>query len=85
MKEYSTTPKIEKKVPLPKGGQKRSGKYLSLFLAMKCGDSFVIPDRQRNGLAASVSHFRRRHPEGKKYRFTIRRISETECRIWRIE
>lgn len=68
---------IDKHVPLPPSNG--IGRPVKWPLAdMEVGDSFIFPLRSRGNIAAKGLRF-------KPKRFTIRKISETEARIWRVE
>jgi hypothetical protein len=70
--------KIEKDIPIP--STKQVGKKYPL-VTMDLGDSFVMPLVDRNSLTAATNYLRK---SGDNKKFTTRRISETEMRVWRI-
>lgn len=74
-----TTIKIEKDVPVV-GKPFRRAIWPDIFEKMVAGDSFVIPLEARQALAHAQQHYRRKHG----VTFITRKISETECRVWRM-
>lgn len=50
---------------------------------MDIGDSFLVPGRKRNALKVAVYKYRRTHEAWKN--FTVRKVSATRCRCWRIQ
>jgi hypothetical protein len=52
------------------------------FSKMELGDSFVIPNVDRQKAYSASSHYKDRHPG---VRFSIRKISPTQTRVWRVE
>lgn len=71
--------KIDKGVPLPKSNLFRT-KYP--FATMEVGDSFVVSPAAARSISGSMSNHARRNKDTK---FTRRRISDTEIRIWRVK
>ena len=66
--------RIEKGIPLPSAGAPH-GTYP--FAEMEVGDSFVIPLTKRPSISSVLGRY------GPK-RFVTRKISDTECRVWRV-
>lgn len=69
--------KIEKNIPITQ----RKGTIKYPFREMKIGDSFSFPKEKRNSVANSISLLKR----FENLWFQISKISETECRVWRVE
>jgi hypothetical protein len=72
--------KIEKNIPLTES-HGFTAKWTDVFRKMEVGDSFVAPLGNRGGVMASAKAFGEAH----NWKFTSRKISENEVRIWRIE
>ena len=72
--------KIDKKVPIPEGRTKRSEIWPTLD-KMNVGDSFEFPKAIRQPMAAQVQQYVKKF--GKK--FSMRKVGENTCRLWRIE
>lgn len=70
--------KIEKGVPIP---PVRAQYVRYPLLDMKKGDSFTIPAEWRTRVSVAATKLKRKHG----LVFTVRRISETEARCWRIK
>jgi len=66
----ATAFKIDKDVPVPK-----TGKYP--FREMEVGDSFVAPLAKRSSISCVMGRYAPK-------KFTTSKISDTECRVWRI-
>lgn len=66
---------IDKNVPLPTFKQ-----HEFPFSEMEQGDSFVIPSSNRTSARNHASDYQKEHENVK---FEIRKISETEVRVWR--
>lgn len=62
---------IEKNIPMP------TGSLTDVMKKMEVGDSFVFPINFRNGISTRSSNI------GIKTK--TKKISENECRVWRIE
>lgn len=75
MTEY----KIEKGIVIPPK-QLKKNKYP--FVDMEIGDSIAFPIKERSSVSSAVNNFKNHIPQ---HRFTIRKISDTECRVWRIK
>lgn len=66
--------KIESNIPIP--CSRHSFRKVAVFRDMKPGDSVVIPTVEANAWrAVAYNH---------KIKITIRKISETETRLWRV-
>lgn len=75
--------KIDKKVPIPEGRTKRSEIWPTLD-KMNVGDSFEFPKAIRQPMAAQVQQYVMKYRNlGRK--FSMRKVSENTCRLWRIE
>lgn len=74
-----STIKIEKGIPLADRPVRRAV-WAEIFGKMVAGDSFVIPLEARQALAHAQQDFRRQHGIS----FATRKISDTECRVWRL-
>lgn len=74
-----STIKIEKGVPIPDPVRRRQ-QWEDIFAKMTPGDSFVVPGFAHDALAHAKVEYQRRVPG---VRFTLRRIDETETRVWR--
>ena len=72
---------IEPGVPIPQPLSKRTLQYQVVFSAMQVGDSFKCDNSAATPLITSASKWGK--SIGRK--FTVRRLSETESRIWRTE
>lgn len=74
--------KIEKNIPVPTTHY--NIKYP--FDNMEIGDSFIVDDeRERNHVMVSWNGWIKRSKNGKNKKFTSRKISDNEYRIWRIK
>lgn len=71
--------RIEKGVPIP-DAVRRGQKWDHLFAQMEIGDSFAVPAFAHGALGHAKVEYQRRTPGT---RFTLRKIDETETRIWR--
>lgn len=71
--------RIEKDVPIP-SPLRRTQQWDDLFSKMELGDSFAVPGFAHDALAHAKVEYQRRTPGAK---FTLRKIDETETRIWR--
>ncbi len=69
---------IEKGVPIPPDPRVKTG-VMSAIRAMEVGDSLVLPKPAKN----AGSYLNGPRNEGRS--FTVRRIDENSCRIWRIK
>lgn len=68
--------KIEKGIAMAGGSSKtKRGLLTELFKQMEVGDSFVFPLAERNSICTRAAFL------GMKY--TTRKISDTEARVWR--
>lgn len=67
--------KVDKNVPLPPVGDRRSSKYP--WSQMAVGDSFEFSKEDKGSVANSAKSYSRRHPE---YTFRVYGL-----RIWRIK
>jgi hypothetical protein len=77
------TTNIERGVPIPSPVQERPGKAPKYpFVSLECGESvgFDIDDNGYSRIRGAVSMVARTH--GKK--FSVRRLSPTSARVWRI-
>lgn len=74
--------KVEKNVPMPKDA-KRGRKPKYPFALMEVGDSFEFSfsEVSPRTISSAVSYYGSRH---KKY-FSVRTISKTKGRVWRVE
>lgn len=63
---------IDSNVPIP---------VRTPLLSLKVGQSFVFPEVKRPSVSTYASAIKKR--EGKE--FTIKKISDGECRIWRVK
>lgn len=77
-----TTIKIEKDVPVV-GKTVRRAIWTDIFDKMVAGDSFVIPLEARQALAHAQQLYRRKFGVA-SVAFITRKISETECPVWRM-
>ena len=68
--------KIEKGVPIPEGSG-RKGVLVSTFEAMKVGDSFLFPTKNRTQLAL--------YAERAKVKIITRAADEENVRVWRVK
>ena len=67
---------VEKDVPLPKGRFGTQGSELrDTLLAMQVGDSFLMPDKTKQGLLSNVA-------QALGYIVTSRKVSDAERRVW---
>lgn len=73
--------KIEPGVAIPEPMSAQQARYVTVFAAMKIGDSFEIPHAAGKTLINSA----RRWGKGVGRNFLLRRISESAARIWRTE
>jgi len=71
--------RIEKNVPMPEGRVSRATDYP--FADMTVGDSIAYPIAERQRVANVI--YQRYHKKGEK-RFTVRIVSDSEIRVWRI-
>lgn len=67
---------LEKNVPMP--DQEGNESTTKLIRLMEVGDSFTFHLPKRNSIAFIAW-------KEKPKKFTTKKISDTECRIWRIE
>ena len=68
--------KIEKGIPIPLGGRKIHG-FNAVLKKMKVGDSVVLP----RSTSAANSLAKQALGTGN---YTIRKIDESSCRVWKI-
>lgn len=78
-----TALKVDENVPLPDGrGQVAQNKWSPILTKLaKPGQSIAFPANAKPALAAAASKYGKQH--GTKYR--LRKLSDTEARIWRTE
>ena len=70
------TPKIEKGIPIPERSSYPGAGLTSLLKSMKVGDSVVLK-ANRNSVYATAGF--------NNFKVAIRKVSNTEIRIWRIK
>lgn len=73
--------KIEKSIPYP--NNKIGTLDLYPFSKMKVGDSFKIEVKKKSSVSNSSKNWAKRR--GLKWVFSVKTISKTEARIWRIK
>lgn len=69
---------INSGVPLPGARQRRE--WEPLFDRMEVGDSFAVALVYRTSVSKAATHFRK----AEKGRLTVRQISDSEVRVWRL-
>ncbi len=72
---------IDHDVPLPGPTKPRSVQWAELFGRMGVGDSFVVPAQIHNTLCHARQQFQR---QARGSRFTVRKVSASESRCWRV-
>jgi len=70
----NTNMNIEKNIPMP--DLKRTGKIATTLRAMSIGDSIVLPKGKDIGWRSSAKSL--------SMKVASRKISDTECRLWRV-
>lgn len=70
---------IEKSVPIPHGGRVRVMDWTGLLSRMAVGDSCSLPEQVKTTLSKACTDSKKAGTGT----FTIRRISDTEVRLWR--
>jgi len=77
------TPEIKKNIPIPTA---RRGEINCPFGIMEIGDSFTVNTERERGLVMSAwNYYVKRFKNGKNKKFTSRKVSDNEYRIWRIK
>lgn len=71
--------KIERGIPIP-NPVRRAKVWDALLSKMQPGDSFVVPDHARDAVSHAKLDYQRRV---KGVRFTVRKIDDTQTRVWR--
>jgi hypothetical protein len=74
---------IERDVPVPLGRAKVS-RFSDVLKRMNAGDSFTLPEDDRNYLQQTISQLKRRNAEYADFVFTVRRQEGHMIRCWRI-
>lgn len=69
---------IDKDVPVPEDQESLNDQFP--LAEMDVGDSIEFPVEYRSYVSAKASTIKRR----KGLSYTVRRVSEGECRVWRI-
>lgn len=75
MKE--TTIKIDKNVPMPVGGGRKTSGLMFTIKSMKVGDSFLHPIKTRTGLSGLAMRC--------QISITTRTVDKDNVRVWRIK
>lgn len=71
--------KIDNDVPVP-AGHKRFNTRVP-YQQLDVGESILFPLEQRHGVAANSATHAKRYDK----KFTVRKVSDTEARIWRVK
>lgn len=80
--EINATPAafvLEDDIQIPAG---RSRGSVYPFADMKPGQSFAVPSEKSKTVRQAVIKFTKKNPE---LEFTMRKVSETEHRVWRVK
>lgn len=75
--------KIDKGVPIPSGYYSKRATWFRALAAMEVGDSFAVPIDQLANARTAAGQWSRRSTD-KQRKFTVRIVSETEGRLWRV-
>ncbi len=79
------TIKIDNDVPIPSSGSSTETGLLVTLTTLKVGESFVYPLIKRNSVSGTISLGRRSGAILQTHKYTTRKISDTELRVWRTE
>lgn len=72
---------IEKEIPLVDNTRKGNSEWEKLLGRMTTGDSVLLPLEARDAAAHAYANYRQKHPASK---FSVRKVGQDQCRIWRL-
>lgn len=72
---------IEKEVPLVDNSRKGTSEWEKLLGRMEAGDSVLLPIEARDAAAHAYAAYKRKYPVT---RFSVRKVDQGSCRIWRL-
>ena len=71
---------IQSGIPIPVVGHQ--GKWKSIMMQMKAGDSFAIPNGTLNSVRGCVSYLNKRLP---KQEWVVKKVDHETYRCWRVK